>query len=152
MAHLSPEGAVYQAGTLSGNPIATAAGLATLRLADEDVYAAVDHAADVVAQAATTALTTAGVPHVLQANGNMFSVFFTELGAVRNYDDASTQSADVFKAFFGSMLEQGVYLPPSAYEVWFLSAAHDDRALNVICEALPAAARAAAQAAGGSQA
>jgi len=145
MAHLSPEGAVYQAGTLSGNPIATAAGLATLRLADEAVYAKVDHAAAVVSQAATDALSAAGVPHVLQSNGNMFSVFFTDQSAVRNYDDASQQNSDAFKAFFHSMLEQGVYLPPSAFEVWFLSAAHDDRALNVIAEALPAAARAAAQ-------
>lgn len=146
MAHLSPEGAVYQAGTLSGNPIATAAGLATLRLADDAVYAKVDQAATVVAEAATGALSAAGVPHLLQSNGNMFSVFFTDLGAVRNYEDASQQDVGAFAAFFHSMLDQGVYLPPSAYEVWFLSAAHDDRALNVICEALPVAARAAAAA------
>ena len=145
MAHLSPEGAVYQAGTLSGNPIATAAGLATLRLADEAVYATVDNAAAVVSEAATAALRAAGVPHVLQSNGNMFSVFFTDQAVVRNYDDASRQNNDAFKAFFHTMLEHGVYLPPSAFEVWFLSAAHDDRALTTICEALPAAARAAAQ-------
>lgn len=145
MAHLSPEGAVYQAGTLSGNPIATAAGLATLRLADDAVYAAVNHAAEIVSAAATAALTAAGVPHVLQTNGNMFSVFFSELASVNNYAEATQQDEGAFKAFFHAMLEQGVYLPPSAYEVWFLSAAHDDRALNVICEALPAAARAAAQ-------
>lgn len=150
MGHLSPEGAVYQAGTLSGNPVATTAGLATLRLADDAVYAAVDNAASVVSQAATAALSAAGVPHLLQSNGNMFSVFFTELGSVRNYDDARQQDAEVFKAFFHSMLEQGVYLPPSAYEVWFLSAAHDERALSVICEALPVAARAAARAGEGS--
>src|SRR5690348_4172717 len=132
MAHLSPEGAVYQAGTLSGNPIATTAGLATLRLADEAVYAAVDHAATVVSEAATAALQAAGVPHVLQSNGNMFSIFFTDQAAVRNYADAAQQDTEAFKAFFHAMLEQGVYLPPSAFEVWFLSAAHDDRALNTV--------------------
>ncbi|GAC1384062.1 MAG: glutamate-1-semialdehyde 2,1-aminomutase [Marmoricola sp.] len=148
MAHLSPEGSVYQAGTLSGNPIATAAGLATLRLADDDVYARVDRAAEIVSQAATDALSAAGVPHLVQANGNMFSVFFTDHAVVVNYDEASHQNLDAFKAFFHAMLEQGVYLPPSAFEVWFLSAAHDDRALNVIAEALPIAARAAAEAGG----
>ena len=77
MAMLSPDGPVYQAGTLSGNPVATAAGLTTLRLATAEVYDAVDRAAAIVSRAATSELTAAGVPHVMQANGNMFSVFFT---------------------------------------------------------------------------
>ena len=80
MAMLSPDGPVYQAGTLSGNPVATTAGLATLRLATDEVYDAVDRAAAIVSGAATSALTAAGVPHVMQANGNMFSVFFTPRG------------------------------------------------------------------------
>ena len=81
-----------------------------------------------------------------QADGTMFSVFFTEdaVDAVRDFDAASRQRTDRFAAFFHSMLEQGVHLPPSAYEVWFLSAAHDDSALDRVLSALPAAARAAA--------
>jgi glutamate-1-semialdehyde 2,1-aminomutase len=74
----------------------------------------------------------------------MFSVFFTDDPAVRDFDDASRQRTDRFAAFFHSMLDQGVHLPPSAFEVWFLSAAHDDAALDRIVSALFAAARAAA--------
>jgi len=146
MSMLSPEGPVYQAGTLSGNPVATTAGLATLKLATDEVYAHLDKAAQVVREAASSALAEAGVPHVVQNVGSMFSVFFTEDGvtAVPDFAAASAQRVDRFKAFFHSMLEQGVYLPPSAFEAWFLSAAHDDRALDRILAALPAAARAAA--------
>jgi glutamate-1-semialdehyde 2,1-aminomutase len=146
MSMLSPEGPVYQAGTLSGNPVATTAGLATLKLATEEVYAHLDKAAQVVREAASSALAEAGVPHVVQNVASMFSVFFTDDGVteVPDFAAASAQRVDRFKAFFHSMLDQGVYLPPSAFEVWFLSAAHDDRALDRIIAALPAAARAAA--------
>jgi glutamate-1-semialdehyde 2,1-aminomutase len=145
MSRLSPEGPVYQAGTLSGNPVATAAGLATLRLATDAVYAHIDAAAGVLSAAASEELTRAGVPHVVQANGNMFSVFFTPTGtiAVPDYATAQTQDTGVYKAFFHAMLDQGVYLPPSAYESWFLSAAHDDRAVAHVLAALPRAAAAA---------
>ncbi|MEU0563983.1 glutamate-1-semialdehyde 2,1-aminomutase [Nonomuraea sp. NPDC005983] len=143
MARLAPEGPVYQAGTLSGNPLACAAGLATLRALDTEVYARVDAAAATVAQAATEALTAAGVPHRLQTAGNLFSVFFTDR-QVRDFADAQTQNTDAFKAFFHAMLDQGVYLPPSAYEAWFLSGAHDEEALTRVADALPAAAKAAA--------
>jgi glutamate-1-semialdehyde 2,1-aminomutase len=146
MSMLSPQGPVYQAGTLSGNPVATTAGLATLRLATDDVYAHLDKAARVVREGASAALTEAGVPHVVQHAGSMFSVFFTDPGVteVPDFATASSQHVGRFKAFFHSMLDQGVYLPPSAFEVWFLSAAHDDRALDRVLSALPAAARAAA--------
>ena len=138
MAMLSPDGPVYQAGTLSGNPIATTAGLATLRLATDEVYAHIDAAAETLSTAVGEALTRAGVPHVVQSGGNMFSVFFTRDGRpVRDYADASSQDTEVFKAFFHAMLDQGVYLPPSAYEAWFLSAAHDERALQHVIDALP---------------
>jgi glutamate-1-semialdehyde 2,1-aminomutase len=76
----------------------------------------------------------------------MFSIFFTELAEVRNYDDARNQNLPAYTAFFHAMLERGVYLPPSAFESWFLSAAHDDQALEQVLRALPAAARAAAAA------
>lgn len=146
MAMLSPEGPVYQAGTLSGNPVATAAGLATLRLATDEVYARVDEVAATVSAAADAALTAAGVPHLVQANGNMFSVFFTETESVPDYATAAGQDLEAFKAFFHAMLDRGVYLPPSAFEAWFCSSAHDDRAVQHVLDALPAAAEAAAAA------
>ncbi|MCL8023827.1 glutamate-1-semialdehyde 2,1-aminomutase [Nocardioides sp. BSK12Z-3] len=145
MASLSPEGPVYQAGTLSGNPVATTAGLTTLRLATDEVYAHIGSAADTIKTAASEALSAAGVTHTVQSTGTMFSVFFCD-GPVKDFADASRTDAAAYRAFFHSMLEQGVYLPPSAYEAWFLSAAHDDRAVSTVLDALPAAARAAAQA------
>ncbi|MFL6157008.1 MAG: glutamate-1-semialdehyde 2,1-aminomutase [Marmoricola sp.] len=144
MAMLSPSGPVYQAGTLSGNPVATAAGLATLQLADDAVYARVDEVASVISSAAAAALTAAGVPHLLQSNGNMFSIFFGDLASVPDYATAQTQDAVAFKAFFHAMLDAGVYLPPSAFEAWFCSSAHDDRAVQHVLDALPGAARAVA--------
>ncbi len=143
MAHLAPEGPVYQAGTLSGNPLACAAGLATLHALDAEAYTRINAAAATVATAAAHALEAAGVPHRLQSAGNLFSVFFTDR-PVTNFAEAQTQSTAAYRAFFHSMLEQGVYLPPSAYEAWFLSAAHDDEALGRVADALPAAAKAAA--------
>ncbi|WP_240770516.1 glutamate-1-semialdehyde 2,1-aminomutase [Nocardioides sp. GY 10127] len=145
MHHLSPEGPVYQAGTLAGNPVATTAGLTTLRLATPEVYDHVASAADAIKQAASEALTAAGVAHTVQATGTMFSVFFTE-GPVRDFADASRTDSGAYKAFFHAMLDAGVYLPPSAYEAWFLSSAHDERAVTTVLEALPGAARAAAAA------
>jgi glutamate-1-semialdehyde 2,1-aminomutase len=146
MGMLSPDGPVYQAGTLSGNPVATTAGLATLRLATDEVYVQLDAAALTLSTAAGEALTRAGVPHVVQAGGNMFSVFLgIHDGPVRDFATAATQDTDAYRAFFHAMLDQGVYLPPSAYEAWFLSAAHDDRALQHVIDALPAGAEAAAK-------
>ncbi|MEV5553928.1 glutamate-1-semialdehyde 2,1-aminomutase [Nonomuraea wenchangensis] len=145
MAYLAPEGPVYQAGTLSGNPLACAAGLATLRALDEAAYAKVDAAALAVGDAAAQALGKAGVPHRLQRAGSLFSIFFTD-AEVTNFAEAKTQDTGAFTAFFHAMLDQGVYLPPSAYEAWFLSAAHDDEAIERVVAALPAAAEAAAAA------
>ncbi|MDT4996038.1 MAG: glutamate-semialdehyde -aminomutase [Pseudonocardiales bacterium] len=149
MANLSPVGPVYQAGTLSGNPIATTAGLTTLRLATAAVYDRLDKTADVIARLVDEALSAAGVPHVVQAAGNLFSTFFVDNGEVtriRNFDEASRQVQPRFRAFFHSMLDQGVYLPPSAFEAWFVSAAHDERAIDRVASALPRAAAAAAAA------
>jgi glutamate-1-semialdehyde 2,1-aminomutase len=143
---LAPLGPVYQAGTLSGNPLATAAGLATLRACTPEVYARVDEAAAVVAKLAADALGAAGMPFRLQEAGNLFSVFLGRTGLVRDFDDAKSQSSTAYAAFFHAMLDGGVYLPPSPFEAWFLSAAHDDEALSRIAEALPPAARAAAAA------
>ncbi|GAB6985218.1 glutamate-1-semialdehyde 2,1-aminomutase [Nocardioides pyridinolyticus] len=145
MGHLAPEGPVYQAGTLSGNPIATTAGLTTLRLATDDVYAHVNAAADTIKTAASDELSKAGVAHVVQATGTMFSIFLTDR-PVRDFEDASTTDQRAYGAYFHAMLDRGVYLPPSAYEAWFLSSAHDERAVQTVLDALPHAARAAAAA------
>jgi glutamate-1-semialdehyde 2,1-aminomutase len=143
MSMLAPLGPVYQAGTLSGNPIATAAGLANLQGLTDEVYAHLDTTARTIGDLASTALTAAGVPHQLQNAGNLFSIFFGP-EPVHHYDQARLQNTTAFAAFFHSMLASGVYLPPSAYEAWFVSAAHDDDAVSRIADALPAAARAAA--------
>ncbi|GAA2750730.1 glutamate-1-semialdehyde 2,1-aminomutase [Amnibacterium kyonggiense] len=143
---LAPLGPVYQAGTLSGNPLAVAAGLATLRAADDGVYARVDAAADRVVAAVGSALSAAGVAHAISRAGNLFSVAFGLERAPRDYDEVRAQESWRHPAFFHAMLEQGVSLPPSVFEAWFLTAAHDDAALARVEEALPAAARAAAAA------
>lgn len=146
MEHLAPVGPVYQAGTLSGNPVATTAGLTTLRLATDDVYARLDHTAARLGQLVGEALATEGVKHLVQGAGNLFSIFWGIDETVTNFAQAQRQESYRYRAFFHAMLDAGVYLPPSAFEAWFVSAAHDDQALNIIVEALPAAARAAAEA------
>ncbi|MFF7156889.1 glutamate-1-semialdehyde 2,1-aminomutase [Streptomyces sp. NPDC008139] len=145
MSRLAPAGPVYQAGTLSGNPVATAAGLAQLRLLDEAAYARVDAVSVEIRELVGAALTKEGVAHRVQTAGSMFSVFFTD-DEVRDFEDAKKQEAFRFTGFFHSMLAQGVYLPPSAFESWFVSTTHDERAVERIAAALPAAARAAAEA------
>ncbi len=146
MDRLAPLGPVYQAGTLSGNPVAVAAGIATLRAADADVYARIDAAAERVVAAVSAALTAEGLPHTIPRAGNLFSVAFGLAQEPRNYDEVRAQESWRYPPFFHAMLDAGVSLPPSVFEAWFLTAAHDDAALSVIEEALPAAARAAARA------
>ncbi|BAS17101.1 glutamate-1-semialdehyde 2,1-aminomutase [Arthrobacter sp. Hiyo8] len=148
MDYLAPLGPVYQAGTLSGNPVAMAAGVATLTLATPEVYSFVDARSLELSAALSSALDTAGVDHSIQRAGNLFSVAFgTSVNGVHNYADAQAQDVFRYAPFFHSMLDSGVYLPPSVFEAWFLSAAHDDAAMNRIFDALPAAAKAAAEAA-----
>lgn len=142
---LAPVGPVYQAGTLSGNPLSVAAGLATLRLATPEVYARVDAAASTVATALSGALEQAGVTHAVPRAGSLFGVAFLP-EAPLSYAAAQTQEAWRYPAFFHAMLDAGVALPPSVYEAWFLTAAHDEDALAAVLAALPAAARAAAEA------
>jgi glutamate-1-semialdehyde 2,1-aminomutase len=141
MAMLAPDGPVYQAGTLSGNPVATAAGLATLRACTPAVYDRLGVVSTTIANATSAEFTARGIPHVVQWAGSMFSIFFRD-GAVTNYDEARASHVESFTAFFQSMLSQGVHLPPSAFETWFVSASHDDAALDRVLAALPAAAKA----------
>ena len=148
MDRLTPTGPVYQAGTLSGNPLATAAGLATLRACTPEVYSRIDEVAAIIAKLAADALTASGVPFRLQQAGSLFSVFLGSDRAVRDFGEARGQSTVAYSAFFHAMLDGGVYLPPSPFEAWFVSAAHDDGAVDKIAAALPGAARAAAVAFG----
>lgn len=142
---LAPLGPVYQAGTLSGNPVAVAAGLATLRLADAAVYAHLDATAALLQSAVSAALTAEGVAHSVQTAGSLFSFVFSGSPAA---DYAAVRASDTFRyaPFFHAMLDAGVSLPPSVYEAWFVNAAHDSTAVGRILDALPAAARAAATA------
>ncbi|MGQ2910370.1 glutamate-1-semialdehyde 2,1-aminomutase [Aeromicrobium sp.] len=146
MSLLAPSGPVYQAGTLAGNPVASTAGLTTLRLADDAAYARLDDWSAQARDLVSSALDEAGVPHVVQNVGSMFSVVWGLTEPVRDFAGVQRQETHRYTAFFHAMLDAGVYLPPSAFESWFVSAAHDDRALSRMAEALPAAARAAAAA------
>lgn len=144
MGHLAPLGPVYQAGTLSGNPVASAAGFATLRQLTPDVYDRISASATQIADGVSAALSAAGVPHQVQWAGTMFSVFFAE-GQVRNFDDASKQNVEAHKAFFHAMLARGVYLPPSAYESWFCSAALTEADIQLVVAAAADSAKEAAK-------
>ncbi|PRY43426.1 glutamate-1-semialdehyde 2,1-aminomutase [Umezawaea tangerina] len=145
MARLAPSGPVYQAGTLSGNPVAVASGLATLRAADDAVYRALDANATRLGALFADALTAAGVEHRVQFAGNLVSVFFTADEVV---DYAGAQAAQTwrFPPFFHALLERGVYAPPSAFEAWFVNAAMGDDEFSIIADALPHAAAAAKEA------
>src|SRR6201993_5188274 len=127
MERLAPLGPVYQAGTLSGNPVAMAAGLATLRNADDAVYATLDANADRLAGLLSAALTDAGVAHQIPRAGNMLSVFFGEALVT---DFASARASETWRVapFFHALLAGGVSPPFSAFEAWFVSAALDDAA------------------------
>ena len=116
-----------------------------MRALDADVHAAVARASEAIQAGVREALTAAGVPHAINNAGTLFSVFFRN-GEVTNHEQAKQQDVEAFGRFFHSMLDSGIYLPPSAYEAWFVSAQHDYAIVNRVLEALPAAAKAAAQA------
>ena len=147
MQHLAPVGGVYQAGTLSGNPVATAAGLTALALADDEAYVRLDRTAATVRDEVHAALSAAGVAHVIQAVGNLFSVLLRKRGrdrraGLRHRGAAADRR---YAAFFHAMLESGVYLPPSAYEGWFSRPPMTTGRSTGSWQALPGAATAAAR-------
>lgn len=144
MEHLAPQGPVYQAGTLSGNPVAVAAGLASLRLATPEVYAAVDRHADTLSDLVSAALTKVGVAHHIQRAANMLSVRFAE-GEGRNFADMQAAETFRFAPFFHSLLDNGVFVSPSVFETWFVSSALTDSDFERIEAALVPAAEAAAK-------
>jgi glutamate-1-semialdehyde 2,1-aminomutase len=140
---VAPEGPVYQAGTLSGNPLATAAGLATLALLDEAAYERLDQVAAALARGAAEAFRAAGLPARVQLAGNLFSVFMTDR-EVRDYEAARAQETATYARFFHAMLDRGVYLPPSAFEAWFVSIVHSDEQVRHVAAAMHEAAATAA--------
>jgi glutamate-1-semialdehyde 2,1-aminomutase len=136
MDHLAPLGPVYQAGTLSGNPLALAAGIAQLNLLEElNPYAKLDAMGRQVCAAALAAARTKGLPLQAPQCGSMFSLFFTAT-PVRDYPTALTSDAKLFGRFFHACLDAGIYLPPSAYESWFVSTAHEGSAIEQACEVI----------------
>jgi len=144
MEHLAPLGPVFHAGTLSGNPLAVAAGLTTLRLVDDVFYTHLQSTAQAVVSVVEDALGSAGVAHEINYAGGLFSVFFSD-APVTDYASAQRQSSSTYATFFHAMIDEGVYLPPSPYEAWFISGAHDDRTLEKTSAALQHAARRVAQ-------
>ncbi len=139
MDKLAPLGPVYQAGTLSGNPLAMAAGIAQLRLLDElRPYARLDTLGRQLCAAALAAAKLKGIALQAPQCGSMFSLFFTER-PVRDLPSAMSSDSALFKRFFHACLERGVYLPPSAYEAWFLSSAHEGDAIDRACDVVTTA-------------
>ncbi len=136
MEHVAPVGPMYQAGTLSGNPLAMAAGLATLRtLRAEGVFARVEAVAAQVADAIREQATVAGVPVQVARVGTMFGLFFNER-PVTNYAQVKTSDAQRYARFFHAMLQRGVYFAPSAFEAAFAALAHEGEPLERTLEAL----------------
>ncbi len=141
MSKVAPEGEVYQAGTLSGNPVAMAAGLATLKVLKEtNPYGELEKRTEYLTGEISKLLTQRGIPHTVNRIGSMFTVFFTE-GEVRNYSDARKSDLKLFARFFKNLLKNGVLIPPSQFEAWFLSTAHDGDVLNEALERIEKAIR-----------
>jgi glutamate-1-semialdehyde 2,1-aminomutase len=136
MDELAPLGPVYQAGTLSGNPLAMAAGIAALKLLKEqDPYDRLQALGRQMRDALLGAAKKKGLPVQVPQVGSMLSLFFTSL-PVRDYATALTSDAKLYAKFFHTCLDRGVYLPPSAYESWFLSTAHEGMAIDKACEVM----------------
>ncbi len=127
MAHVAPEGPVYQAGTLSGNPVAMAAGLATLRrVRAEGFFERLEALGRRLTEGLRARAQAAGVPLSTHCVGGMFGIFFTEVDPVTRYEEVTACDVERFRRFFHAMLEEGVYLAPSAFEAGFVSAAHEE--------------------------
>lgn len=135
MLHVAPVGPVYQAGTLSGNPLAMAAGIAMLdELSKPNVYEAIEAKAKMLAEGLQAAADKAGVKIALNHSASLLTVFFTDV-PVDSYQSAMTANTDQYKVFFQAMLNQGYYLPPSQFECWFVSQAHTNEDIKKTIEA-----------------
>ena len=130
MQSMAPEGNIYQAGTLSGNPLAMAAGLATLKeLEKGKIYEALEQKGRMLFTGLDRAAKSAGLDVVVNWIGSMGTLFFAK-EAVKDFDSAKKSDLQMFRNFYAGMLEQGIYLAPSAFEAWFVSAAHEDGAIQ----------------------
>ena len=138
MERVAPAGDVYQAGTLSGNPLATAAGLATLRLLDEEAYRALDETTRALAGGLEAA--ARGLPVRVEWTTGLLTLFFSE-APVGDYEAARACDTDAYAAFCRAMLDRGVYLPPSQFEAWFPSLAHSEAHLEATIQAADVALR-----------
>ena len=141
MDHLAPEGPVYQAWTLSGNPLAMAAGIASLELLkDGSAYERLDRLGKQVQQAIQSAINETGIPAQIHQVGSMFCLYFTDT-PVENLEDASNTDTERFNSYFHKCLDLGVYIPPSKYEGNFISTAHENAAIETACEVFAEALR-----------
>jgi glutamate-1-semialdehyde 2,1-aminomutase len=133
---IAPSGPVYQAGTLSGNPLATTAGLAMLNLItnDLDVYIRLEEKGKILAEGIQKQLDQLGKQYTINQLGSMFTLFFTEK-EVNNFNDAKTSDLSLFAQYFQGMLRRGIYLPPSQFESWFISDAIQDNEIRKILQA-----------------
>ena len=135
MEHIAPQGPVYQAGTLSGNPLAMAAGIATLtQLKKPGFYDALDEKADQLATGLEKAARTTGTKTNINRVGSMIGLFFTDKDVI-NFDDAKTCDLDIFSAYYKGMLEKGIYLAPSQFETIFISSAHSMKDIDATIKA-----------------
>jgi glutamate-1-semialdehyde 2,1-aminomutase len=136
MEHIAPLGPVYQAGTLSGNPVAMAAGLKTLELLSaEGFHAQLSAKVETLVNGMMSEAKSAGIPMTENHAGGMFGLFFTDATKVTNFAETTACDQERFKKFFHGMLNEGIYLAPSAYEAGFVSIAHTDEDLNNSIEA-----------------
>ncbi len=136
MAKIAPEGPVYQAGTLSGNPCAVAAGLRTLDgLSSAGTYGRLETHCRQLEEGLNEALLDAHVPGKIQRVGSMLTLFFNKRTPVQNFQDAQAADHQRFRTFFHGMLDRGIYLPPSGYEAWFVSTAHTEQDISRTIEA-----------------
>jgi glutamate-1-semialdehyde 2,1-aminomutase len=139
MEQIAPAGDVYQAGTLSGNPLATAAGLATLNLLDAGAYSRLEGTTAALATGLGRAVAQAGVEASVASTTGLVTLFFAP-EPPRDYEEAKACDTDAYAAFCRAMLDRGIYLPPSQFEAWFPSLAHTDahveRTLSAAREAL----------------
>ena len=122
MNQLAPDGPVYQAGTLSGNPVAMAAGYTTLKILKDnpEIYTELENKAKTLAKGIKEILDRKAIPHTINQLGSMLSVHFSDQ-PVTDFDSAKNAAGETFNKFFHHMLENGIYLPPSAYETWFMT-------------------------------
>ena len=138
MEQLAPLGPVYQAGTLSGNPVAVAAGLATLSLMDSAAYQGLSLTSDALVAGVSGALASAGVPFSVGRAGTLASFFLGLPDAPVTFDAARLQDSAAYARLFHSLHEDGVYLPPSAFEAWFVSTAHGQAEVAAVVSAVEA--------------